>query len=171
MASGSSKNVAGGVLAVVAIVGTAALLFWLSGASQPSTVAEVQEAGGAGEAAGAPAERVPAGAFEAAISSYVGRDIELAGVRLEQIMSPEIIWISTPNGQPFLIKLSAQAAAGPLPAAQSMVDITGRVLVKTDSTLNAWQQAGAIQDAGQRAQAEFGTTFIEARRVAPATGG
>ncbi len=171
MASGASRNLSSPVLALVAILGAAGLMWWLAGASQPATVAEVQEGATTGGGAGPAAERVLAGAFESSMSTYVGREIELAGVRVEQIMTPEIIWVSTPNGQPFLVKLDAQAMAGPAPAAQTMVDVTGRVLLKSDSTLNAWQQSGAIRDAGQRAQAEFGTTFIEARRVVPAAGG
>ncbi|MCI0436119.1 MAG: hypothetical protein L0271_21125 [Gemmatimonadetes bacterium] len=165
MASGS-KGAIGTVLAVVAIAGTAGLMFWLAGASAPTTVANVQEG-----AAGPAAERVLAGVFETSMTTYVGREIELAGVRVEQVMTPEILWVALPGSQLFMVKLTPQAATSPAPALQSMVDVTGLVLIKTDSMLNAWQQSGAIQDAGQRAQAEFGTTFIEATRVVPAAGG
>jgi len=98
---------------------------------------------------------------------YEGREIDLGDVTVAQVMSPEIIWVELPGGMPFLVKLTPDAHR---PAAQARVRVVGRVLVKSDSVLSAWQQSGAILDAGQRAQSEFGTNYIEARQVRPVAG-
>jgi hypothetical protein len=164
--SARGSSVTGKLLAVVAVAGMAALLGWLAATSEPSTVAPVMDA--TNDTAMAGAERVAAADFESAMQSYWGREIELVGVKVEQVMTPELIWVSLPSGQAFLVKLSAEAMSASAPATQSTVAVTGRVLAKTDSVLNAWQQSGVIRNAGQRQQSEFGSTYIEARRVVPA---
>ncbi len=135
--------------------------------------------GGSGDRAGASADTAKAAPMAAATpvaaadfsentDHYWGQEIELQGVIVVQQMSADIIWVELPpRSTPFPVKLSAELAAKP-PSVQTRVDITGTVLEKTDSVLNAWQTAGAIKDAGQRAQMEFGTTFIEARQIRPA---
>lgn len=164
--SGRESSPLGMVLAGVAIVGTIALMFWLSSVSQPSTAAAVAE-GPPGEET-VTAEAVPAATFETGVAGYTGREIELSGVTVEQQMSPELAWVALPSGTLFLVKLAPGAAA--LRAGQS-VNIVGTVREKTDAVLESWQQSGALQDDGQRQQAEFGTHFIEARSVAPAQAG
>ena len=167
MSAGRGTTPLSMVLAGVAIVGTLGLMFWLSSVSQPSTAAAVEEGPPAGETAPS-AEAVPGATFETAMASYVDRDIALSGVRVEQQMSPELAWVALPGGTLFLVKLAPGTPA--LTAGQN-VTIVGRVMEKTDAVLESWQQSGALQDAGQRQQAEFGTHFIEARSVAPAQAG
>jgi hypothetical protein len=155
------------VLAGVAIVGTLALMLWLGWVSQPSAAAAVEEGPPAG-AETSLAEPVAAATFETSMANYVGREISLNGVTVEQQLSPQLAWLALPSGTLFLVKLAPGAAA--LTAGQT-VNVVGSVMEKTDATLDSWQQSGALQDAGQRQQAEFGTHFIEARSVSRAQAG
>lgn len=151
------------VFMLVGLAAIAGLLWWLSRAAVPSapTAAEETQL----EDIAADTSTVPiidAADFAANQAGYRGREIDMGDVTVAQVMSPEIIWVELPGGAPFLVRLMPGAER---PAAQARVRIIGRVLEKTDSVLNAWEASGAILDAGQRAQSEFGTTFIEARQV------
>jgi len=171
---GGQQSESGGVarlLMVAAVVAIGGLFVYLAYASQP-TEAPVVVTGDeeVGQDVGPTAPPVTALDFGTAPRTYVGQDIDLQGVTVAQIMSPEIIWVDVPTPQgssPYLVKLSATLAAQGAPALQAVVNVTGRVLEKTDSVLSAWEVSGAIQDAGQRAQAEFGGTFIEATQIRP----
>jgi len=159
--SGASTTVMAGV-AVVFILGLMIYLARSSTASVPAAPA-VGDAGTGDMGAMAPA--VAAATFGANIQSYVGQEIDLQGVTVAQVMSPEVIWVDVPTPQgstPFPVKLAAGSVA---PAANSTVNVEGRVLEKTDSVVNAWQASGAIQNADQRAQAEYGTYFLDAKAV------
>lgn len=166
MSAGRGTTPLSMVLAGVAIVGTLALMFWLSSVSQPSTAAAVEEGPPAAETPSA--EAVPGATFETAMASYADRDIALSGVTVEQQMSPELAWVALPGGTLLLVKL---APGSPALTAGQNVTIVGRVMEKTDAVLESWQQSGTLQDDGQRQQAEFGTHFIEARSVTPAQAG
>jgi hypothetical protein len=70
---------------------------------------------------------------------------------------------------PFLVKLSdALLSSGAMPAAQARVNVRGTVTEMTPAVLDGWQQAGVLADAGQRTQAEFATSYIEATAIRPA---
>lgn len=159
-------------LAAIVVVGV--FIVWLAMTSEPSVIAAPEETSDTTAAPGSEMETAPVVAatdFESNTSSYVGQEIQLPNVPVSSTMGPQIIWVELPSGAPFLVKMdSALASAGQAVAAQTRVTVVGRVLQKTDSVLGAWQQSGAIQNAGHRAQAEYGTTFIEARRIRPASG-
>jgi len=163
MANPHGSSGRGVVLMLVGVGAVAALLLWLSRAARPSTApgAAVEgQVAEAGDTVSVPI--VDAADFAAAQSRYLGQEIDLGDVTVAQVMSPEIIWVELPGGMPFLVKLTPEAQR---PEAQARVRVVGRVLEKSDSVLNAWQQSGAILDAGQRAQSEFGTNYLEARQV------
>lgn len=164
-----SSGIAGKILMVVGLAAIAGLLWWLSRAAVPTTTAAVEEAP-ADSAAEASAPIVNADDFVNNETAYKDREIDLGDVTVAQIMSPEIIWVELPGGAPFLVKLTTEAMAAPRPELQARVRIIGRVLEKTDSVLNAWEQSGAILDAGQRAQSEFGTMYIEANSIRVVSG-
>jgi hypothetical protein len=156
------------IWAGLAVLAVAVFLMWLAMTSEPSVIATVQEdtteaAGGGAIASG---QVVTAAAFESGAQGYIGQDIQLEGVTVTSKMGPEVLWIELPSGAPYLVKTDA-ATSSSLPA-QAVVTIVGRVVAKSDSVLNAWEQSGAIQNAGHRAQAEYGTSFIEARAIRPA---
>jgi hypothetical protein len=159
-----SSGITGKILMVVGLAAIAGLLWWLSRSAVPTTTAAVEEAP-ADSAAEASAPIVNANDFVNNETAYKGQEIDLGDVTVAQLMSPEIIWVELPGGAPFLVKLTTQAMASPRPELQARIRIIGRVLEKTDSVLNAWEQSGAILDAGQRAQSEFGTMYIEASEI------
>jgi hypothetical protein len=148
------------VVGVAAVVG---LLWWLARTAEPSVPAGAtpdQTEAAAADTAGVPI--IDAVDFGRNPDGYRGREIDMGDVAVTQVMSPEIIWVELPGGAPFLVKLTPEAER---PAVQARIRVVGKVLEKTDSVLNAWQASGAILDAGQRQQAEFGTMYMEARGV------
>lgn len=103
------------------------------------------------------------------MQGYHGQQIELQNVAVVQHMGSSIVWVELPSGSPFLVKVSDQVAANGLPAPQSRVNVIGRVVEKTDSVLAQWEEAGVLASAGQRTQAEFGSSYIEATAIRPAS--
>jgi hypothetical protein len=49
--------------------------------------------------------------------------------------------------------------------------VVGTMYAMNDSVLNAWEASGAIADEGQRMQAEFATSFLEARSMRASSSG
>lgn len=171
--SAGRSSPASAIWPLVAIVVVGVFIVWLAMTSEPSVIAAPEETSDTADANGAEVETAPvvaAADFESNTANYVGQEIQLANVPVTSVMGSQIVWVELPSGAPFLVKMdSTLASAGP-PAAQARVTVVGRVLQKTDSVLNAWQQNGALQNQGHRDQAEYGTTFIEARRIHPASG-
>lgn len=166
-----SSGISGKLLMVVGLAAIAGLLWWLSRVAVPTTsaadVADTSTDSMAGPESTAPV--VDASDFVDNEARYAEQEINLGDVTVVQIMSPEIIWIELPGGAPFLVKLTP-AAMTERPELQARVRLIGRVLEKTDSILNAWEQSGAIMDAGQRAQSEFGNWYFEANGIRPVGG-
>jgi hypothetical protein len=150
------------ILVVGALVAIVVFLVWLGLNAEPSVVTVVQEDTAV---AGGPVTPQDLGADAA---RFYGQEIEVAGVTVARYASPQVLWIDLPTG-PFLVKLS-DALAQTAPAAGTTVSVAGVVLPKTDSVLNAWQQAGAIPDEAERTALEAGTSFLEAIRITPAGG-
>lgn len=156
------------IMVIVAFICVLGLMFYLSKAS----TASVQAAAAAGDVGngdmGPTAPPISAETFGSGMQSYVGQEIDLQGVNVAQAISPEIILVDVPTPQgstPFPVKLAPGTTA---PAANTMVNVEGRVLEKTDSIVDAWQASGAIQNADQRAQADYGDYFIDAKAIRPA---
>src|SRR5690606_6843968 len=159
----------------VALVATAAFIGWLATREPPESVA-VQEPGDTTSTtqtpAGGPAQTIEPDVLNqtAATRELIGQDVEIAMVRVSDVLGTEMFWIELPGGAPFLVKMdSAQLAAGrTVPSPGVDVRVVGRVLEKTPEVLDAWTASGALANPDQRMLAEFGSTFIEARRVEPA---
>jgi hypothetical protein len=167
-ASQTGSGATAKILMVVALVAILGLMFYLNVASKASVPPPMptDDSAGSETAGSATAPAVTAADFGANAQSYVGQEIDLRGVSVSQVMSPEIIWIDVPTPQgntPFLVKV----LSGSAPAQNAKVNIEGRILEKTDSVIAAWQQSGAIQNAGQKDQAEYGSLFIDARIIRP----
>lgn len=155
------------MLAALVVVG--AFLAWLAMTSEPSVVATPDEGGSNAAVAGASGTVVAPADFETNVKQYYGQVIELHNVPVAQLMGTQIVWIELPSGAPFLVKMdSALVATGAHPAGR--VDIVGTVMEKTPQILDQWQQGGALENAGHRAQAEYGTSYIEASTIRTAGG-
>jgi hypothetical protein len=157
----------------VAIVAIAVFLGWLATRERPEPVV-VQEPNAPDTAAdfgAGTATLIDASVLEESSEArgLVGQEIELRGVPVSTAMGPQLFWLQLPRGTPFLVKLdSALVARGTAVPNTGRVDLIGRVLTKDTNTIQAWTQAGVLQSDDQRAKAEFGSTYIEARRVQPA---
>jgi len=155
---------------LVAFIATAGFMVWLAMREPQESVAVVEP----GDTADATTE-VPAGPAQpiepevltqtASTRELIGRDGELASVRVSDVLGSTMFCIELPGGAPYLVRLEDEAA--PLPQPQTNVTVTGRVLEKDAAMLDAWTASDSL-NADQRMLAEFGSTFIQARRVGPA---
>lgn len=155
---------------VVALVAVGIFLGWLATRKpeEAVVVAEPDTEASAPTAAAGPAVAIEPDALNQA-AQYVGQVVELESVSVMSPLGPALFWVELPGGSPFLVKLdSAQIARGiRVPAANQNMNVVGQVLAKSDSVLTSWMELGVLQSEGQRSQAEFGSTYIEARRVQP----
>lgn len=151
------------VWAVLAGIVVLAFMTWLTLTSEPSVIASVQEEVAA-DASIPATPTVTAQQFEDQMGTYNGREIELEDVVVVSRSGAEILWVELPSGALFAVKAEPVVGEGFMP--QSRVSIVGRVQEKTAAVLDAWQEAGVIQDAGQ---AGSGSHYIEASAIRPAT--
>lgn len=162
--SGSSFLLMG--LAIVLIAGLFGWLAMQSREQGATTVAEGDTTAVPSEDSGPPAEVVTDTAFEQNMRTYRGRDIQLTGVLYSAGLSPQTFWVELPTGQPFLVKLDSTLVTrrASLPTS-GRLNITGAVREKDAALVSQWVQQGVLQNDDQRMQAEFGSTYIEARQV------
>ncbi|MGH7476952.1 MAG: hypothetical protein ACRELD_11725 [Longimicrobiales bacterium] len=158
------------ILAVVAVVLIAGLLWWLAASSEPSSV-QVVEAPDDEEVedTGPPATPVTLADLVTA-EQYVGQRVRIEDIQVANRLGTQAFWTLLPNSVPFLVRLG-ETAAGSAAGIQSGGDVTvtGTVHLMTDSVLDAWTEAGALEGT-QRDEASFATTFLEASTVRPAGG-
>lgn len=158
---------------VVAIVAIVVFMGWLATRERPEpvAVAEPDSAAAPVAPAGGPAVVVAPDSLgvSAFVRSMMGRDIELESVPVSTSMGSQFFWIDLPNGQPFLIKLdSALVASGQPAPSTGNVHVVGRITAKDAALLEQWRTTGVLESDDHRMQAEFGSSYIEARRVEPA---
>ncbi len=93
-------------------------------------------------------------------------------MRAQSTLGPQAYWLDMPNDVPFLMKAdSSLVSEGTFDMeVGTSYSVVGTMHAMTDSVLAAWEEQGALTEEGQRMQAEFATSFLEARRVVP-TGG
>ncbi|HEU5208353.1 MAG TPA: hypothetical protein VFU06_02990 [Longimicrobiales bacterium] len=152
------------VLGIVAVLGVAGFLFWLSSAAQPAEMVAITEGGDTTAAAptGMTGEVVTLQQIAAGTDTLQGRDLVLESVEVAAAMGQQAFWVDLPNQQPFLIKMSS-AAAMPVQSGD-VVDVAGRIQAMSDSVIADWKASGAITE-NQEAEALFAQSFLEARTV------
>jgi len=117
----------------------------------------------------APSQVVNSATFEPNVKSYVDQVVELTDAKFQAGLSSQTFWIELPTGAPFLVKLdSAMVASGARPPTGGTLDIVGTVKAKDNALVGQWMTAGVLQSEDQRMQAEFGTTYLDARQIRPA---
>jgi hypothetical protein len=171
------KRRTGGWMPVaVALVAVGVFLGWLA-TQQPEETVAVEEPGAGQLAEGAAgaeeqATLVEPGVLVQQAGEYVGQTVELQSVAVMSPLGDQLFWIELPGGMPFLVKLSdAEIQRGArAPQGGRRVHLVGQVLEKNEAVLDGWTERGVLQTADQRMQAEYGTTYLEARRVTPAAG-
>jgi hypothetical protein len=151
----------------VALVAVAIFLGWLAtrdpmepvAVDEPDAPTDVVDADDPGEPvvvsgddlAGAGADR------------YVGQYVQLSGAEVLSPLGARMVWIDA-GGAPYLVLLEEGNTSAGL---GSQVTVRGHVRQKTDAVLDEWQETGVLETSDHRLQAEYGTTYIEARRVQP----
>lgn len=176
MAKTDAKGRTGGtnwIPVVVAVIAVGLFFGWVATREPPAAVA-VEEPGDSAAIAptGGPATVIEADVLNqtAAARELIGQDVELTSVPVSDVLGAQMFWIELPGGAPYLVKMGDALVTGgrAVPSPQTNVLVVGRVLEKTTEVVDGWMSSGALQDATQRSLAEFGSTFIEARRVEPA---
>ncbi|HSJ24044.1 MAG TPA: hypothetical protein VK929_05165 [Longimicrobiales bacterium] len=151
----------------VALVAVAVFIGWLATRESPEPVAV--------EEPDAPTDVVaddqgPATVIEdpdvlsgAGAREYVNRSVQLDNTAVITALGSRLVWIELPNGSPYLVLLPEGTAT---PSGQ--VTLTGMIREKTDAVLDEWEQSGVLESDDHRLQAEYGSTYFEARQVQPA---
>lgn len=159
----------------VAVIAVALFFGWIATREPPESVAVAEPDDAAADTAmatDAPATPIEAADLNqtATARGLIGQNIELASVPVSDVLGAQMFWIELPGGAPYLVKMdSALVASGrALPQSGNTVRIVGQVQEKTSAVLDGWVESGVLEDADQRMLAEFGSTFISARRVEPA---
>lgn len=162
-----------GLLMLLAILTVGGFLVWVTANSETTSQVEVVE--GAEADAGEPAdgvEVVNAETFAAGPDTYVDREIRVNDLAVASPMGSQAYWAELPaGGGLYLIKLDPPASDVVSAAAGDRLSVTGRVLAMSDSVVDAWAEQGVIETDGQRLEAEFAITFIEASEATVTTGG
>lgn len=158
----SSKGALPLMLLAFAIIG--GFLFYLNQASK-ATVVEVVEAAEETPAAGE-VTTVEWNTFAAAPASYQGQKVRIAGLEVVSRVGNAAFWVEAPGDTYYLVRmLPAVIDGGASPAPGAVVTVVGTGHAMADSVLDAWEAAGVITS-GQRAEAEFATSFLEVESVA-----
>jgi anti-sigma factor RsiW len=152
----------------VALVAVAVFIGWLA-TREPEQAVAVEEPDAAADTTGGADEAGPPAVVDATALSgatgqqYVGQYVQLTRVEVMSPLGSRLFWIDA-GGQPYLVHFTE----GTVPQSGARVQVTGTVREKSDALLDEWVQSGILESEGHRLQAEFGSTYIQARRVQPA---
>jgi hypothetical protein len=154
----------------VALVAVAVFLGWLATREPPEAVAveepDATETVGADDPAGPPTP-VDAGALAGAgAQQYVGQYVQVSDVEVMSPLGARLFWVEA-GGTPYLVQVPE---GGTAPQMGQRLRVTGVVREKDEAVLDQWEQSGVLESADHRLQAEYGTTYLQARRVEPAAG-
>jgi hypothetical protein len=158
------------VWAAVAVVLVIGFMIWLGASSEPSEMIAIREARDTLPAR--PTDEptaVSVEQFSDDVDGYRGQNVRVENASVMSQMGTQAFWIALRGDTPFLVRMSPDlVAAGQQVQGGQRVHVAGIVHERTDSVLAAWEQEGVITSAGQRAEAEFAQTFLEARTITPA---
>jgi hypothetical protein len=168
------RRIAGWIPVAVALVAVGLFLGWLA-TTRPEEAVVVAEPD-TGQTTdddmtdATPATLIAPGELVQNAAQYVGQTVELESVAVIGALGPSLFWMELPGGTPFLVKLGdtqiERGVQAPQPGRN--VHLVGQVMEKTDAVLDAWMEGGVLQTEDHRMQAEYGTAYIEARRIQPA---
>lgn len=157
----------------LAVVG--GFLAWLGMASEPTTVAVVEENGespdGEGGEDGVPT--VLKDTLAADKAAYAGQRIQVPEVEATSQLGPRIFWgeLGDPANQvPILVRLDSAAAEGFEMRSGAFYTLTGEVRRMSDSLATVWGEQGEFTGEGEQMQATFTDYFIQTSRIRPSRG-
>jgi hypothetical protein len=95
-----------------------------------------------------------------------GQRVRLEEAPVQARLGEHAFWMELPGGVPYLVRMTPELVERAMVVNQGdKVNITGQVHQMTDSVIADWEANGVLQTEGERMQAEFATTFLEASRV------
>jgi len=152
---------------IVAILMVAGLMVWLAVATEQTAVAVAEDPAADGAVAGGVAT-ITLDDLAQDASRFHGQEVRLEGVRVTSRMGTQAFWTELPSNVPYLIRLRPELLAGGFEIQSGdVLAVTGTIHAMSDSVLAAWEQEGAIANEGQKAEAQFAVTFLEAREATP----
>jgi hypothetical protein len=159
----SSKLTLPLMLASFLVIG--GFMFYLNQASKAFEVAVVQADDVGADRDMGSARTVTLAELVGAPESFAGERVQLADAQVVSRVGDVAFWVETPADSYYLIRLLPEAAglASELQTG-ALATVTGTVHMMSDSVLSAWEGAGVITG-GQRAEAEFATSFFEASQI------
>ncbi len=160
----SSKLTLPLMLASFLVIG--GFMFYLNQASKVFDVEVVQaEEADNPEGSGASAQPVTLAELVGTPEAFAGQRVRLSDAQVVSRVGEAAFWVETPADSYYLIRL-LPAVAGEAGALQTgaMATVTGSVHMMGDSVLADWEANGIITG-GQRAEAEFATSFFEAEEI------
>ena len=168
MAGNASRRGAvemGTVLMILAFAIIGGFLFWLRGQAANERALSIVEDTVSADT-GDDGVRVVTGAeIQMDATPFEGQEIRLASFNVASLLGTQGFWLEMPNGNPFLVSMSAEVMAeGVTVTSGGMATVTGVVHAMNDSTLTAWTEAGTIVE-NDRIVAEFATHYLEATDV------
>lgn len=156
-------------LMILCVLAMGGFLYWLSVTAEPTEIAveveAVDELGG---------NVVAFADFSAGTAGYIGQEITLEGIAVTSLLGPHGFFTSLADAQgtPYLVHLTEEALGDSVSIVSGhSVDVTGSIIIMSDSILDAWEAAGAFPQEGDRFQAAFAENFIEVTSVVDATAG
>jgi hypothetical protein len=160
---------------VLALVVVGGFLTWLGMASEPSTVAVIDENGDARN--GGPDDTglvtVERDTLAANVGRFLDQRVRVLGVEATGRLGPGIFWgeLGDPGRQvPILVRMD-EAVAGVVEIQQGVeYTITGQVHQVTDDLVERWAGQDEFTGEGEQLQATFADYYIQASAVRP-TGG
>lgn len=145
------------ILSFLMVVG---FMYWLSVTAEPTEVAVVEQ--------DAPLQnQLTIEVFSAAPNEFMGQIVSLENIEISGLHGAHAFFtnLADANGTGYLLHLSDSLVADTtVSVAYGMsVTVTGRVTETTDSVIDAWEQAGAFANEGEKlvAQSTYHLSFIE----------
>lgn len=166
---------------LLALVVVGGFLTWLGVASEPSSVAVVEENGegdegdGGDDPGGLMFTEVAKDTLAAAKARFEGQQIRVADVQATGSLGPSVFWGELgdqSNQVPILVRMdSSLMAESPQIEQGSSYTITGLLQRMSDSVGTAWADEGVFADEGAQMQATFADFYIRASQIRPTRGG
>lgn len=152
------------ILAVAAFVAIGGLIYWLNATAEPTQREFVPQDTASEE----PVGEYPVVTLEqlrSELQEYVGFEIQMRGLTVNSTLGEYAFWVG-PQDNPFLVMRDSTAFANKMDLANGDgVAVTGTIHEMSDSTLDAWEERGAIEGQGERAVASFAEIFMEVHSV------
>lgn len=141
-------------LMIVAFLGVAGFVYWLSVTAEPTEIPVAEEEESALE--------LSMEIFQSRAPEVVGERVSLPHVEVASSLGAQAFWFQFPDGNIYLTRMGPELAESAFQVEEGdEVRITGTVREMTDAVLDGWVSQGVIPP-DARDMAAFAQTFLEA---------